>query len=218
MNIKKVDNQKEEEIKGIFISYIELNEYIKNNDEKTSKLNIDKMISNVKSIKANTIILQVRASSDAIYDSKIFPYSIYVSEKEGLKHFDILNYFIKKAHNNDIKIIAWVNPYRVRTTNDIDSITEKSPAYEYINTDYLYTNDGIYFNPSKKEVEDLIVDGVKELLNYDIDGILFDDYFYPSNDIDIKDYEEYIKNEYISKEEYNLNIINHMVERVHNVE
>ena len=195
-----------EEIKAIFISYIELNKYI-SNDISTSKNNINKMIDNIKKIKANTIILQVRSSADSIYKSNIFPNN---------KNFDVLNYFIKKSHDNDIKLIAWINPYRVRTTNNINSIKEDSPAYKYINTDYLYINNGIYFNPSKQEIEDLIVEGVKEVLNYKVDGIIFDDYFYPSDDIDNNDYEEYLKNnEYISKQQYHLNVVNHLVERVH---
>ena len=211
----KEEIKKEEEIRAIFISYIELSEYI-SNDIKTSKENVNKMINNIKSTKANTIILQVRICADSIYDSKIFPYSMYVSNSEGEKSFDILSYFIKVSHKNNIKLIAWINPYRVRTTNDINSISEKSPAYKYIGTDYLYVNNGIFFNPSKKEVEDLIVSGVEEVLDYSVDGVIFDDYFYPSNDVDYKDYEEYIKNnKEISKEEYNLSIINHLVLRVH---
>ncbi|MBR5370007.1 MAG: family 10 glycosylhydrolase, partial [Bacilli bacterium] len=112
--------------------------------------------------------------------------------------------------------IAWINPYRVRTTSNIESINSNELIYKYINTDYLYINNGIYLNPSKREVEDLIINGVKEVLNYKIDGVLFDDYFYPSDDIDTKDYENYLKeNEYVSKEEYQLNIINKMIKRVH---
>ena len=213
----KISNNINEEVKAVFISYIELEEYVKNNDINVSKRNINKMIDNIKSNNLNTIILQVRSNADAIYDSKIYPYSIYISEKEGEKTFDVLDYFIKKAHKHNIKLIAWINPYRVRTTNNIESITINSPAYKYINTDTLYINNGIYFNPSKKEVEDLIVEGVDEVLNYDVDGILFDDYFYPSSDIDINDYNEYLKsNEYLSLEEYHLNIVNELVEKVHN--
>ena len=191
-------------------------EYIKKDDINISKNNINKMIKNIKDSNFNTIILQVRSNCDSIYDSKIYPYSIYISSEEGKKSYDVLDYFIEKSHKNNIKLIAWINPYRVRTNTNINSITSKSPAYKYINTDYLYINNGIYFNPSKKEVENLIVKGVEEVLNYNIDGILFDDYFYPSSDIDINDYNEYIKNnKYISIEEYHLNIINKMVEKVH---
>ena len=156
INIKTTSSKKEE-LKGIFISYIELNKYLKNSNVKE---NINKMINNVDSMKLN---------------------------------IDILEYFIETAHNKNIKVYAWINPYRVRTNENIGTISINNPAYKYIDTDYLYINNGIYFNPSKKEVEDLIVEGVKEVLNYNIDGLLFDDYFYPDNDIDIKDYEEYIK-------------------------
>ena len=54
------------------------------------------------------------------------------------------------------------------------------------------------------------------MLNYDVDGILFDDYFYPDNNIDKKDYEEYIKNnEFIEEKNYRLNIVNKMIKRVY---
>ena len=61
-----------EEIKGVFISYIELQEYIKRESEEESKQNINKMLKNVKDLNINTIILQVRSNCDAIYDSKYF--------------------------------------------------------------------------------------------------------------------------------------------------
>ena len=211
-NIK--DTKKEEEIRGVFISYIELNEYV-NKDKEISKKNIRKIISNIKSLNLNTIILQVRPASDAIYDSKIFPYSMYVSSKEGEKTYDVLEYFIEESHKNDLKLYAWINPYRVRTSTNIESISKSNPAYKYIGTDTLYINNGIYYNPSKEEVTDLIVNGVKEILNYNIDGLLMDDYFYPNNDIDNNDYEEYKKNHNISKEEYHLQVINNMVEKVY---
>jgi len=204
----KTTDELEEETRSIFISYIEINEYIKKDDINVSHENIKKIINNIKTSNLNTIILQVRSNSDSIYNSKLFPNTNY----------DVLDYFIKEAHKNNIKLIAWINPYRVRTTSNIDSIKEDSPAYKYLNTDYLYINNGIYFNPSKKEVEDLIIKGVDEVLNYNIDGILFDDYFYPSNDIDINDYNEYINNnDYISIEEYHLNVVNKLIEKVHSV-
>ena len=204
-----------EEIKGVFISYIELQEYVKKENIEESKENINKMIDNINNLKINTIILQVRANCDAIYDSKIFPYSIYISREEGKKTYDVLKYFIEESHKKDIKVVAWINPYRIRTTEKIETITEKSPAYQYLNTDTIYIKNGIYWNPSKKEVEDMIIEGVKEVLNYKVDGILFDDYFYPDNEIDIKDYEKIKEQENITLQEYHLKVINQMIEKVH---
>lgn len=205
-----------EEVKAVFISYIEINEYIKNDNYEISKSNIRKIINNIKNMNLNTIILQVRAASDSIYNSKIYPKSLYLVEEEKDSYYDVLDYFIEEAHKYNVKIIAWINPYRVRTTNNIESISKYNPAYKYINTDTLYIENGIYYNPSKKEVTDLIVKGVEELLEYKIDGLLFDDYFYPSTKIDEKDYQEYINsNDYVSPENYRLDVINNMVKKVY---
>ena len=213
-NIKETSGKKEE-LKGVFISYIELNNYLKEKSDEEIKNNIKQMIKNTEKLKLNTIFLQVRSQADAIYNSKIYPFSFYINEEEKMP-FDILEYFIEESHKKNIKVYAWINPYRIRTNSNIDSITQNNPAYQYINSDYIYVNNGIYFNPSKKEVEDLIVNGVKEVLRYQVDGVLFDDYFYPDNEIDYKDYEEYIKNNnYIDKDIYNLNVVNRMIKRVH---
>ena len=212
------DNKVEK--RGVFISYIELNNYIKGKDKVTSQKNIDKMINNIKNFGFNIIILQVRSFSDAIYESNIFPWSSTISTSEGVSPgYDVLNYFIDKAHKEDIFLYAWINPYRVRNSEDMDSITEENPAYKYIGTDILFIENGIFYNPSKQEVEDLIVEGVKEIVsNYKVDGILFDDYFYPNEEIDNEQYEEYCqKKEEISRDDYHLMIVNEMIERVHDV-
>lgn len=210
---------KEKEKRGVFVSYIELSNYIKSDDINVIKNNIDLMINNVKEMKFNLIILQVRSFSDAIYKSNLFPWSSSISVKEGVGGFDVLEYFLERAHANNLLVYTWINPYRVRTNEDVSSISTLNPAYKYIGSDTLYVNNGIYYNPSKKEVTALIVDGVIEIIdNYKVDGILFDDYFYPSNDIDINDYNEYIEiNEMISIEDYHLMIINKMVESVYKV-
>lgn len=217
-NIKldRTSIKKEEETRAIFVSYIELNKYIKGNDYEISKRNIRKIIKNIKRLKCNTIILQVRSASDAIYKSNIYPMSLNIVNTEYDDYFDVLDYFIKESHKSNVKVIAWINPYRIRTTCDKTTITEKNPAYKYLDTDIVYINNGIYYNPSKQETEDLIVKGVEEVLNYDVDGILFDDYFYPDNNVDKKDYEEYIKNnEFIEEKNYRLNIVNKMIKRVY---
>lgn len=217
-NIKldRTSIKKEEETRAIFVSYIELNKYIKGNDYEISKRNIRKIIKNIKRLKCNTIILQVRSASDAIYKSNIYPMSLNIVNTEYDDYYDVLDYFIKESHKSNVKVIAWINPYRIRTTCDKTTITEKNPAYKYLDTDIVYINNGIYYNPSKQETEDLIIKGVEEVLNYDVDGILFDDYFYPDNNVDKKDYEEYIKNnEFIEEKDYRLNIVNKMIKRVY---
>lgn len=213
------DSDVKEEKRGVFVSYIELSNYIKSNSVSESKKNIDLMINNIKNMRFNMIVLQVRSFSDSIYKSEIFPWSSCISSKEGIESFDVLDYFLEKSHEENILVYAWINPYRVRTNNDISTISKENPAYKYIGSDTLYVNNGIYYNPSKKDVKKLIVNGIEELIdNYEVDGILFDDYFYPSDDIDINDYNEYVKeNGSISLSDYHLMIINDMVEDVYKV-
>lgn len=225
LNGPRVESKKEGgpqvvEERSVFISYIELTKYLKKKDEKLGKENIDLMIKNVKELGFNEIIVQVRSFCDAIYPSEIFPWSSVVSSEEGVEaSFDVLNYFIEKAHKEKIKFIAWINPYRIRTSADVSSVSSRSPAYKYLNSDFVYVGDGIYFNPSKDYVHDLVVSGVEEIVkNYKVDGILFDDYFYPNNEIDRDDYDFYLEhNEYISKEQYNLNIVSKMIKDVYEV-
>ena len=77
--------EEQEEKRGVFVSYIELQNYIKDEDEGKSKENVLAMINNIKKMNLNLIVLQVRSNSDAIYESKIFPVSGYVSTEEGGK-------------------------------------------------------------------------------------------------------------------------------------
>ena len=208
------------ENRGIFISYIELSKYFNCKSKSDAEIIVDEMINNVESLGFNEIILQVRSFSDAIYKSDIYPWSMVISSSEGIDPgYDLLEIFIDKCHEKDILLTAWINPFRIRNNEDISSISKDNFAFKYLNTEVVYINNGIYFNPSSDKVLDLIVDGVEEIVRkYDVDGILFDDYFYPDNEIDRQEYDEYLKNnEYISKEEYNLNVINNMVKKVYEV-
>ena len=212
VNKKEIKENNISELRGIYISYIEISKYLNDKDEISSKKEIDKMIDNIKTINCNTIILQVRPSTDSIYNSKIFPVSKYLSSKESYP-FDVLKYFIEKSHEQNLKVIAWINPYRISTTSNINEIKENSPAFKYIDSDVVYIGNGMFFNPAKEEVKQLIIDGVKEVLNYKVDKILFDDYFYPSNDIDILEYEKVKEKKTI--EEFHLENVNDLIKRVH---
>ena len=216
----KEEEKKVKENRGIFISYIELSKYLNCKSKNAAEIIVDEMVNNVENLGFNEIILQVRSFSDAIYKSDFYPWSMVISSKEGVDPgYDLLEMFIEKCHKRNILLMAWINPYRIRNNEDISSISKDNLAFKYLNTNNVYINNGIYFNPSSDIVLDLIVSGVEEIVRkYDVDGILFDDYFYPNNEIDRQEYDEYLKyNEYISKEEYNLNVINNMVKSVYGV-
>ncbi len=144
---------------------------------------IDEIIKNCKNIGLNTIFFQVRPNGDALYCSEIFPWSKYLSGKQGVapdQSFDPLQYFIQQAHKSNIELHAWINPYRIGTGENVASTLSKSnPAI--LHPEYtIQSATGLYYNPGLPEVRSLILDGIDELIsNYDVDGIHFDDYFYP---------------------------------------
>lgn len=217
---KKEDNNiinNFEEDRYVFISYIDYS-YLKGKDENILKEEINKMVLNIKENNFNGIILQVRAFSDAIYYSKIYSPSLYIVNNENDKlKLDMLDYFIKLSHENNIKLIAWINPYRIRSNNDISSISGNNIVNKYLNTSSVEIKNGIYFNPAKDEVLDLIIKGVLEIVkNYDVDGILYDDYFYPSKTCDLNDYKLYKLNGGLkSLEDFRRDNINKLIRKTY---
>ena len=217
----KSEEEKSEvtERKAVFISYIELGNYIRGKDVSDAKKTIDDMIKNVNNFGFNMIILQVRSFSDAIYPSTIFPSSRSVVNMEGDNlSFDVLDYFIKIAHKNNIELHAWINPYRISNDTDINVISKDNPAYKLLNTDSIKVIDnvGIYYNPASSEVLDLILDGIEEIINnYDVDGIHFDDYFYPkSSDIDYIEYNiAKDLDSSLTLQEFRLNVITSLIKK-----
>ncbi|WP_346879872.1 glycoside hydrolase family 10 protein [Clostridium sp. UBA3061] len=187
-----------DEIKGIWLSYLDLSAMLKGKNENEFRKNISQAIDNVESMGLNTLIVHVRPFSDALYQSKYYPWSIYCSGIEGnAPGYDPLQVIIEEAHLRNIRVEAWINPYRVRSDSVKLPLSLENPASKWIkdgSDNIIKCNGGIYYNPAKEEVRQLIVNGVKEIVeNYEVDGIHFDDYFYPSSDvsIDSKAYGEY---------------------------
>ena len=220
INVNKYNTYDDKEIRGVYISYLEYLSYFQGNSLSLNKSYIKKMFDNLKSLNINTIFLHVSPFSDSIYDSKIFPYSYTLSGTEGKNPgMDYLEFFIKEAKKRNIKIHAWINPYRISLESDINVLSESNPAYDLLNTnDVKVTETGIYYNPASPQVINLILRQVYELIsNYDIAGIHFDDYFYVDQSIDLKNYENHksLNQVEISLEEYRLNIINTMIKSVY---
>ena len=185
----------DKELRIIYISYLEYQNSFMGNSKTINEAKINKIIDNILSLNFNCIMLHVSPFSDAIYKSKYFPYSYTLTGTEGKNPgFDYLEYFIKKAHQKNIQVHAWINPYRIRSDQKVDMINEKNPAYLLLDTNHVLNNkSGIYYNPSSEVVKGLIINQVKEIIhNYDIDGIHFDDYFYIQNDIDKNEYQNYL--------------------------
>lgn len=129
----------------------------------------------------NAIILQVRPAADAFYSKSREPWSQWLMGKQGIAPspgYDPLAFAIKEAHFRGMELHAWFNPYRatmsVNTLTHEDHMTRKRP-------DLFFTYAGKkQFDPGIPEVREYIVQVILDVVNgYDIDGIHFDDYFYP---------------------------------------
>ena len=153
----------------------------KNNSENQKRQMIE-ILDNLKDVGINTIMFQVRPKGDALYNSNINPWSDILTGKEGKNPgYDPLSFTIEEAHKRGIKVHAWLNPYRVTTSGtDLNSLSENNPARKHPN--WTLSHSGrLYFNPELPQVKQLIYDTVKEIVvNYNVDGIHFDDYFYPA--------------------------------------
>ena len=209
---KKSDNvsTSDSSMKGVFVSYIDYAS-LKGKEVKEQKNIINEMVNNVSYFGFNTVILQVRAFSDAIYDSSYFPLSSMMAYDEQGVLFDVLSYFIEKCNNKDILVYAWINPYRISNDGDKSKISKNASYYKWLDTNKIGVYDnGIYFNPADSDVLELILNGVSEIVkNYKVAGVLYDDYFYPNDVIDMQNYEDY-KGE-LSLNSYRVNNISNLL-------
>jgi len=150
--------------------------------QKNAKAELDAYLNNFQALNLNGICFQVRGMADAFYKSSLEPWSSYISGTRGVNPgWDPLAYAVEQCHNRGLECYAWVNPFRHSTGNSITSST--SFDKEWINKGWLlqYSTYTV-FNPAVPEARQHILDVIAEILdNYAIDGMLFDDYFYPNN-------------------------------------
>lgn len=181
---------KTDELRGVWVSTVYNLDFPSKAtaDSATLAAEIDSQVSECKRLGFNAVFLQVRPNSDAIYPSKYFPWSRYLTGECGkapTNNFDPLAYWIKKCHENSIQLHAWINPYKITRSKDTDfsTLSADNPAVLHPEWVVKYSDGNYYYNPAIPEVRQLVLDGVSELVgSYDIDGIHMDDYFYPGTD------------------------------------
>lgn len=185
-----------EEMRALWVSYISLDMQNTNKSFEAFKEKFQNIINKANEIKCNTLIIQARPFSDALYKSEFFPYSHILSGVQGTSpSYDALEYMCNETHKANLKIHVWINPYRVKLKDTPKTLAENN-IYATNPELCIETETGIYLNPAKKKVRELIIKGVQEIIeNYDVDGIQFDDYFYPPDisEEDNIDYNTYKK-------------------------
>ena len=135
----------------------------------------------------NAVCLQVRSQGDALYKSSYEPWAVALTGTRGKDPgYDPLEYAIQEAHNRGMELHAWVNPFRMSTTEG-GRLTEAqvNDLYTGLSWNWVLTYDngtftGQIIDPGYPAAREYIKNVVMEIVDkYDIDGILMDDYFYP---------------------------------------
>jgi len=135
-----------------------------------------------KQIGINTVYVQVRPSCDAFYENPNEPWSQWLSGTQGIGPspvYDPLDFYVSEAHKRGMELHAWINPYR-----SVVNILSSSISYSHISVlqpswNVTYNNIKI-LNPGLEAVRNYVKNVIMYIVNkYDIDGVHFDDYFYP---------------------------------------
>ncbi|TDQ53404.1 glycoside hydrolase family 10 protein [Actinorugispora endophytica] len=129
----------------------------------------------------NAVFFHVRPTADALYASDKEPWARYLTGRQGGDPgYDPLEFATAEAHRRGIELHAWFNPYRVGwQKEDIDELVDDHPIRQ--NPEWLVTyDDQGYFDPGNPDARAWVTDVVLDVVErYDIDGVHFDDYFYP---------------------------------------
>ncbi len=171
--------------KACWVSYQDIQSNLKDKNETEFRTAVADMYDDIIDNRMNTVIMHVRAMGDAMYPSKYYPWSTYITSNRKDPGYDPLKIMVELAHEKGLKIEAWINPYRLSLSDTTTESFKKTSYYkEYKSFICEYENGDqscMILDPSKQESRDLITNGVMEIVeNYDVDAIHFDDYFYVS--------------------------------------
>ncbi|HEY0898906.1 MAG TPA: family 10 glycosylhydrolase [Sphingobacteriaceae bacterium] len=174
----------------------------------------------------NAVIFQVRPQADALYQSHLEPWSYYLTGEQGKApepYYDPLQFWVEAAHDRGLELHVWLNPYRAHHTAG-GAISEQSIVKKHPDLAYKLKEGYYWMDPSRKAVQDHSAAVVRDLVKrYDIDGVHFDDYFYPypsyNKDEDFPDlasYAEYQKKGgKLGRSDWRRQSVNEFIERVY---
>ena len=135
-----------------------------------------------RSVGINALFLQVRPAADAFYSSSYEPWSKWLSGVQGKEprpFYDPLEFWIEECHRRGIELHAWFNPFRAAVNEDVSLLHDHHVVRQHPLWFVSYGG-RIYFNPGIPEARKYVQRVIMEVVNqYDIDGVHFDDYFYP---------------------------------------
>lgn len=183
------------------------------------KAELVELLDSLKAANMNAAFLQVRSFCDAMYNSKYEPWSSELTGQRGGKpDYDPLAFAIEEAHKRGMELHAWINPYRYAAS--VSTYGKGENDYATTHPEWLMQYGSVtILNPGLPEVRQRIAEVVGDIMeHYDVDGFLFDDYFYVNGKNDFHlDADLYNANnpEGLSQADWRRNQVNEMVRLVH---
>jgi uncharacterized lipoprotein YddW (UPF0748 family) len=175
-------NLPDREIRGVWVATVSRIDWPNANVESAQKEEFIKYLELFRKYNVNAVIMQVRPCADAFYDSPLEPWSEYITGKQGKDPgYDVLQWLIDETHAYGMEFHAWMNPYRVSNSATTFYANASADHPAKLHPEWTMTYDNLLmYRPALPEVKQLLIDVVDDIISkYDIDGIHFDDYFYP---------------------------------------
>lgn len=139
-----------------------------------------RILDNAVKRRLNAVFVQVRPASDAFYKSSLEPWSKFLTGTAGKDPgWDPLPFLVAEAHKRGLEFHAWFNPYRAAYDGDVSKLPADHPAR--VHPEWIVKHEGlVYYNPGLPAVRDHVTSVITDVVKrYDVDGVHFDDYFYP---------------------------------------
>jgi uncharacterized lipoprotein YddW (UPF0748 family) len=211
------------ELRGVWIATVADIDWPsdKNAQPKKQMAELCNMLDKLEDAGINTIFFQVRTECDAFYNSTYEPWSYWLTGRQGKApepFYDPLAFVISEAHKRGMELHAWFNPYRAAKTNGEYEIADNHISNTHPEWILNFKSFKI-LNPGIPAVTDYIAQVISDVVRrYDVDGIHFDDYFYPySPKISTQDASTFAKykGRFTNIDEWRRNNINKMVKEVY---
>jgi uncharacterized lipoprotein YddW (UPF0748 family) len=183
--------EKQTDFRGVWVATVYNLNMPTHTSETQYKAAFMNLLDQVEAGNMNAIVFQVRPMNDAFYDSQFAPWSRWLTGSEGTDPgWDVMGWMIQESHSRGIEFHAWLNPYRVANstmseaaylaTLDDENFAKQRPDLVVAGNQDGNGRYPYILNPGEPEVKDYIRNVITELVTlYDVDGIHFDDYFYP---------------------------------------
>jgi uncharacterized lipoprotein YddW (UPF0748 family) len=168
------------QVRGMWIATVKHIDWPHTHGVRSQQAEFRRLLDAAKRMRLNAVYVQIRPTADAFYHSPYEPWSQWITGKQGRDPgYDVLGFMLREAHARGLEFHAWFNPYRVSRRPRLKALAPSNPARRHPDWVRHYAKQ-LWYDPGLPQVRDLVTKVVLDVVRkYDIDGVHFDDYFYP---------------------------------------